>query len=507
MWYCCGRIQVCSVTVRPYQSDLLVRAPVSEASTIEGVCAWALSVGLDEDDSGILRREKIDGASLFEVSDADLLSVKMALGARKKLLSALGLIRGPATARSAGPGDSSGGRARIAGPTTVGIDAASRAASAISPSSRLAALRHAVSSTTGDDAEDHVIDHIRNSSKLRDHLFLCETEAHFVRLYDLARASFGTATKRAIVAVDFHRKIVIDGDFGIPQESSSTFYNAYEDGIPCVLKSPPSPDMAIYEATVYDAARRFGGSDQLMPIEAVDFRLIESARSLPCHVAIKSAVYISTLQTCPQDSRLSKLWFNGIKSALSALSALHSAGYAHCDVKPGNIFVSSSGQCFLGDFDAATFINKGVIRTTDAFLPQELGVLKHSLEQQHTQREWLVATPAFDLAMLACTISYLMKPVASGSGPSSSSVCMQSLRELAVHLTIDVSDVQNSSIAAILQTCLGVLTSDPQMARGAEMLRSAHSMQTSLVLERASRDCDVVESATLFGDHAAPGCW
>lgn len=354
-----------------------------------------------------------------------------------------------------------------------------------------------------------MIDHIRNSSKLRDHFFLCETEAHFVHLYDLARATFGTATKRAIVAVDFRRKIVIDGDFGIPQESSSTFYNAYEDGIPCVLKFPPSPDTAIYEGTVYDAARRFRGSDQLMPIEAVEFRLVESARSLPRHVAIKSAVYISTLQTCPQDSRLSKLWLNGIKSAFYALSSLHSAGYAHCDVKPGNIFVSSSGQCFLGDFDAATVINKGVIRTTDAFLPQELGILKHSLEQQQPQREWLVATPAFDLAMLACTISYLMKPVAFklGSGPPSSGVCtMQSLSELAVRLASDVYEVQNSSIAAILQTCLGVLTSDPQMARGAEMLSSAHSMQTSLVLERAARDCDVVESATHFDDHSAPGC-
>lgn len=431
----------------------------------------------------------------------------MALGARRKLLSALGLIRGSANTRSAGLGDSSGGRVRIVGPTAVGIDAASRAASTISPANRLAALRHAVSSTTGDDAEDRVIDHIRNSSKLRDHLFLCETEAHLVHLYDLARAAFGTATKRAIVAVDIHRKIVVGGDFGIPQESSSTFYNAYDDGIPCVLKFPPSPDTAIYEATVYGAARRFEGSDQLMPIEAVDFRLIESARSLPRHVAIKSAVYISTLQTCPQDSRLSKLWLNGITSALSALSALHSAGYAHCDVKPGNIFVSSSGQCFLGDFDAATVINNGVVRTTDAFLPQEFGVLKHSLEQQHPQREWLVATPAFDLAMLACTISYLMKPVASGSGPSSSRVCMLSLRELAVRLTSDVSDVQNCNIAAILQTCLGVLTSDPQMARGAEMLRSAHSMQTSLMLERAARECDVVESITLFGDHSVPGSW
>ena len=390
----------------------------------------------------------------------------------------------------------------LVGSTSAAVEAAGRA-SAVSPSSRLAALRRAVTSATGDDAEDRVIDHIRNSSKLRDHLSLCENATHYINLYDQAKAAFGTATKRAIIAVDACRRIVIDGDFGIPQESSSTFYVAYEDGIPCVLKFPPSSDAAINEAKVYAAAGTFTGSERLMPVEVVDFRRTESVQCLPRHVAIKSAIYVSTLQTCPQDSRLSKLWLCGIESALSGLRALHAAGYAHCDVKPGNIFVSSTGQCFLGDFDAATVIGENVIRTTDAFLPQELGVLKHSLEQQRPQREWLVATPAFDFAMLACTVSFLMKPVASGgAGSGSAAVCMKSLTELALRLADNSSDAQNTGIASILQTCLGVLSSDDQVARGALVLRGAGEERTLL-----TRDHCVAESVTRFGDHTAPGCW
>ncbi len=60
--------------------------------------------------------------------------------------------------------------------------------------------------------------------------------------------------QRAIVAVDSKYRIAINGDFTVPQRSSSKFYVAYADGVPCVLKFPPSMRVAQQEEEVYTAA-------------------------------------------------------------------------------------------------------------------------------------------------------------------------------------------------------------------------------------------------------------
>jgi hypothetical protein len=75
--------------------------PVSKASTIAEVCEWASrsatlsGAGLDEDDVAILRREKIEGASLLTLTDAELTEDGMPRGARNKLLAAIAVIREP----------------------------------------------------------------------------------------------------------------------------------------------------------------------------------------------------------------------------------------------------------------------------------------------------------------------------------------------------------------------------------------------------------------------------
>jgi len=378
--------------------------------------------------------------------------------------------------------------------------------SVYAPTNHLAALRSAVAAT-GNDVEERVIKRIRSCKNLRDQLPLCESKQDYVTLYERAEVSFGTATKRAIVAVDATRNIVIDGDFGIPQQSTSLFYTAYDSGIPCVLKFTPDAEAAAREARVYDAARSIGGEDaaHLVPVECLDF---SSALPLPRHVAVKSDIYVSTLQTCPQDSRMNTLWHRGARSTLRALRALHCAGYVHCDVKPGNIFVSSRGLCLLGDYDAATATNQRITRTTDAFLPKELGLLKHSFEQQRPQVEWLIATPAVDFAMLASTILYLMKPVELPVGKgiciSPAAACLQSFDERALVLS-DSADPENRGIAEVLRTCLTVMLSDSQVTRGAQMLCEIHSArQASKIAVDAARDAI---SDAPFDSSCAPGLW
>lgn len=66
-------------------------------------------------------------------------------------------------------------------------------------------------------------------------------------------------------------------------------------------------------------------------------------------------------------------------SLIDTLRELHSSGIIHCDLKPGNIIVSSTGQCKLLDFGSAAAMpiqqaktHKRPILTTEGYSPLEL---------------------------------------------------------------------------------------------------------------------------------------
>lgn len=86
-----------SWTTRPGVSQSSSTA-ASRASTVAEVCEWAgrevneRGAGLEDDAVKILRREGIRGSSLFKLTDAELHSVGMTLGARKDLLAAVALL-------------------------------------------------------------------------------------------------------------------------------------------------------------------------------------------------------------------------------------------------------------------------------------------------------------------------------------------------------------------------------------------------------------------------------
>jgi len=295
--------------------------------------------------------------------------------------------------------------------------------------------------------EDHVINMIHLNQDLSARLTgLAGSNqvSMFLQLYRDAAGRLGSSTKRAVVAVDPDRNIVIDGVF-LAHSSTSDFYYAYEDGKPYLIKLAKEPEGAAAlqrEAAAYERVKKAmeeaklkaatqdetqtqhlalyqtlsRGLRFLVPvelIELVDPRPQElSSSPSPAGMyppppgsrilALKMPVFVGTLQECPSDVRLAQLYCNAGDAVFHAMTALHSAGLVHCDIKPSNIFIDSNGQCLLGDYDAVTSIDQPVRRSTPDFLPEPL----RSLFSQHTDNDHtaLSASPALDFAMLSFTL-------------------------------------------------------------------------------------------------------
>lgn len=206
---------------------------------------------------------------------------------------------------------------------------------------------------------------------------------------------------------------------------------AYEDGKPYLLKLAKRPEGAEalkLEAAAYErvknCASASAGFPFLVPVELI--QLVDprsqpppspaaaapaaggaaaSPGSPPPAVrmwALKMPVYVGTLAECPSDGRLAQLYANAADTVGAAMKALHAAGLVHCDIKPGNIFIDSNGQCLLGDYDAVIEVHKPVYRSTSAFLPEPFRT--QFAQRTAADKPSLLASPAVDYAMLACTL-------------------------------------------------------------------------------------------------------
>jgi hypothetical protein len=329
----------------------------------------------------------------------------------------------------------------------------------------------------GLDVDVKVVKHIRKRPSLIDRLKLCADDDDYLSLYHAAESAFGTATKKAIVAVDTKMRIAINGDFTVPQESSSKFYIAYADGVPCVLKFPESAAVALQEAQVYNAAVQHApaGAQHLVRVEYLRFD--SQLTKLPRQHALKMEIFVSTLQTCPQDARLDAMWARAAEATFAALQSLHTAGFMHCDVKPGNIFVAPSGACFLGDYDAAVAEDARVLRTTEAFLPDELKALQHARSQVGDK---LRASRALDFGMLACTLAYLMKPESISAAQLTLGGLEAFARKVATSAAsassaasaapFAVPSAATAGVAAVMLQCIQAMQADQQIAEGAALL-------------------------------------
>jgi serine/threonine protein kinase len=100
-----------------------------------------------------------------------------------------------------------------------------------------------------------------------------------------------------------------------------------------------------------------------------------------------------SLEVCPavfDSSAGEKLLFQ----MYQALQSLHSVGLVHCDVKPGNIFVSQNGDFVLGDFGGVRKENERIAQSTDEYIPLDAkNVVYASFAYDH----WMLAMTMFDM--------------------------------------------------------------------------------------------------------------
>ena len=127
----------------------------------------------------------------------------------------------------------------------------------------------------------------------------------------------------------------------------------------------------------------------LMPVQVVKAPNHSPALMLP--------VYTGTLSDFPLNVSMAELFLTAAVSMEQAITTMHSAGMVHCEVKPANIFVTSDGECVLGDYDAAVQNGTLVTRSTVRYLSKEMAELFNSLQ--------LMASPAVDYATLLMSLT------------------------------------------------------------------------------------------------------
>ena len=324
------------------------------------------------------------------------------------------------------------------------------------------------------ELDPRVINLIKRRERLLHRLEVaCEDERDALELYQDAERTFGTSTKRNIIAAH-GSDLKINGEFEISQQSSSVFYVAWDAGIPCILKFPESASTAQLEYKVYvkitDPRKR-----HLVHIELIQFTNLPT-RHLNQNYALKMSHYTSTLQSCARGPELSTLFEHVAVSIFEGIHAIHAAGYCHLDVKPGNIFIDSQGGSFLGDYDAALNPGQLVTRTTPTFLPREMAVLQ--------ARNRLVATPAVDFGMLACTLLF-MYDVNISASPS-----IRQLESGAQNLNLDT----HPELSRIVLQCVQKLQQDPQIDLGHQLLSQTQQQRSAAVSEAGDVDSESTQS-------------
>lgn len=126
-------------------------------------------------------------------------------------------------------------------------------------------------------------------------------------------------------------------------------------------------------------------------------------------------------------------WRDAVDVALQlaeALTVLHENDVVHRDLKPGNIYLSSSGHVKLGDFGLARDLNADPLTMEGMTVGTVLYMAPEQLRGQEI-------TPATDLYALGCLLFEMLTAIPPFAGASVTDVCQH-------HLFTDPPDPRNN---------------------------------------------------------------
>jgi serine/threonine protein kinase len=202
---------------------------------------------------------------------------------------------------------------------------------------------------------------------------------------EIAAALYYSAARMPRSATELLLKdqgISVAQPFHAADPSKAILLHAFRDGYPMILKVSSSASVK-HEAEVINDMMQIGDCDlsekHLCPIENVKFataniELSDTSGSISTPVAgarqgLLMKHYQTTLAQCKIPLPANVLLKYG-KQLKVAISHMHQMGYCHLDIKPANIFLLE-GDCFLGDYGAATKIGLDISECTRTYYPTD----------------------------------------------------------------------------------------------------------------------------------------
>jgi hypothetical protein len=192
-------------------------------------------------------------------------------------------------------------------------------------------------------------------------LTVVDTAEDAWRLYQDAQRVPQTET-RAEVLKFFN--IRIDEVMSVPCSPSATFYHAFEDYIPRVLKVPQDYSKVTNECALFTEIGKDASdlSLALVPVYSLKLKGVgdeEMARTSKVGSAVKvfnqgiiMPSYSCSLEEIPRP--ISEDYAVTLLNRLApAIDFIHVKKWLHGDIKPSNIFIDSLGKSWLGDYGSS----------------------------------------------------------------------------------------------------------------------------------------------------------
>ena len=260
--------------------------------------------------------------------------------------------------------------------------------------------------------EDKIFERIRQSSNFAVRMFAARELRDAILLYQDALKIPQTSTKMAVLRNDN----VSIGEI-LPMEgcSQAMFFWAFEGALPCVLKVPLEWSKVEAECQFYTNNRNAAEKAPLVPVKVLimDSGSYHSPEHSPTKV-IQKGILMPKYSGCLFNNPIPLSNENALQVGgriLDALTCMHDCGYFHGDVKPGNIFLDSTGEAWLGDYGSSVKIVdvKNFVGGTARYQCMEVPAYTDVGQEKISSRK-------FDLMGLALTLLEKLGKIALDDG-------------------------------------------------------------------------------------------